>query len=216
MGYPITQFVDNPYLLVYTCFQCNNIAESPSLLECCEILVCDRCCIGIRRCPKCYKFDVDYDDDDYLDSKPLSGPSRKIYDMLIIKCSHSPSCSWIDSLSKLDSHLSNECNFHPLPCPNWRCNKKFVRTELEIHVKECEHRSCPCTHCKENIPFLEAGDHYAVCSSFPVCCPSECCSIMPRSSLEKHRRYCLSGIVQCPWSCFGCFFFQAEDGIRDA
>eukprot|EP01112_Ceratiomyxa_fruticulosa_P019140 TRINITY_DN6217_c0_g1_i1.p1 TRINITY_DN6217_c0_g1~~TRINITY_DN6217_c0_g1_i1.p1 ORF type:complete len:453 (-),score=62.67 TRINITY_DN6217_c0_g1_i1:69-1427(-) len=200
MGYPITQFVSNPSVSICTCLVCNNIAETPLLLKCCESLVCDACFKTMNKCANgCIE---------KFKAKPLSGPSKKFYELLAVKCSHSPTCEWTDSLSTLNSHLSNECNFHPLPCANKGCDTKFVRTELENHKKECPYRLRECVHCKENVTFLETENHYTICPCFPVCCPhnQECLAIVPRLTLNKHFEICPAVIVKCSWEGFGCKF----------
>eukprot|EP01112_Ceratiomyxa_fruticulosa_P012630 TRINITY_DN3505_c0_g2_i5.p1 TRINITY_DN3505_c0_g2~~TRINITY_DN3505_c0_g2_i5.p1 ORF type:complete len:487 (-),score=64.66 TRINITY_DN3505_c0_g2_i5:99-1559(-) len=201
MGYAVTQFVPNAFLPVYTCLICNGIAVTPLVLKCCDALVCEDCFKQMEKCTKGCTTN--------FKAKPLSGPSKRVYDLLAINCSHSPSCSWCNSLSTLDAHLNSECNFHPLPCSNRGCDGMVVRTKMDDHRKECSYRLCECMYCEENIVFLEMGDHYNVCPSFPVSCPHNrefFCPIMPRSALNKHFEVCPSVVVSCAWLAFGCDF----------
>eukprot|EP01112_Ceratiomyxa_fruticulosa_P016551 TRINITY_DN501_c0_g1_i1.p1 TRINITY_DN501_c0_g1~~TRINITY_DN501_c0_g1_i1.p1 ORF type:complete len:463 (+),score=51.32 TRINITY_DN501_c0_g1_i1:179-1567(+) len=199
MGFPITQFAPNPSLPSFICLVCNNVAEAPLVLKCCQNLVCGACFPRMSRCTNgcAGKFKA----------KPISGAVKGTYGILTIKCSHSPMCLWFVSLSSLDFHIAFACNFRPFPCPNKNCNGVFPRAEFENHRNGCPYRLCTCVHCQQNVVFFAMDNHFRVCPSVLVPCPeNKYCPKVARSALNKHLSVCPSMAVTCPWSAFGCDF----------
>eukprot|EP01112_Ceratiomyxa_fruticulosa_P010749 TRINITY_DN2859_c2_g1_i1.p1 TRINITY_DN2859_c2_g1~~TRINITY_DN2859_c2_g1_i1.p1 ORF type:complete len:223 (+),score=36.14 TRINITY_DN2859_c2_g1_i1:92-760(+) len=130
MGYPKAQFVANPVLSAYSCLICKDIVKTLLTFICCDSLLCGDCGFNAQ-CPKgCVNVSFPY-------AKPLSGSSKMVYELLVIKCSHSPACKWKDSLTKLDHHLS-ECDVHPRPCPYtfFRCKYIGQKSDLDTHLKK--------------------------------------------------------------------------------
>lgn len=134
------------------CGICAELMMEPHLPTCCgQTYLCIQCVAKIRLhcdrlsgkpvCPFCRTEDFETAVDVDLQDTILN---------LEVRCAHrNNGCIWTGKLRDGMNHLSVDCIFHPVNCPNI-CGKMIQRCQLEQHRKLCPNQAVQC-------PFLLAG-----------------------------------------------------------
>ena len=130
------------------CIICKNLAKDPHQTNCCGHTLCQACGekwrARSRECPNCRSdmFEM------MLDIR-----IRRHIASLTAYCPHYEDyCDWQGSVSKLQDHLSRECKYELINCPNKACPAVFNREDLSVHLeRECLFRpiACPCCGIEE-------------------------------------------------------------------
>ena len=194
------QFVDS--VEDYECLLCLHVTREPFLTSCCGQHFCQVCINRIltdnKPCPFCKSTDFST----LLDKKQR----RKILGLKVYCDKKAEGCQWVGGLGELEQHLSENCQFVTVSCPN-NCRQTFQRRVAELHeIFECPKRPHTCQYCNARGTYQEIqDDHLPVCPKYPVPCPNECgVSPLERDQLEDHLRECPLQLVECELREMGC------------
>ncbi len=84
--------------------------------------------------------------------------SRKLLNVIELRCINYPDCKYVDKYSDLFEH-EEKCNFRKIKCPNLSCKYQAKFSEMEKHLLSCEYSSIQCGFCKAIIVRTELGLH---------------------------------------------------------
>ena len=186
----------------YECPLCLHVTREPFLTSCCGQHFCQVCINRIltdnKPCPFCKSTDFST----FLDKKQ----KRRVLDLKVYCDKKAKKCQWVGGLGELDQHLSENCQFVTMNCPN-NCERRFQRRFLARHKTfECPKRPHTCQYCNVRGTYQEIqDDHLPVCPKYPVPCPNECgVSPLERDQLKDHLRECPLQLVECELREMGC------------
>lgn len=149
---------------------------------------------------------VEIDNQGLVSSSPVQQVKKQKYDL----------CLWQGCLKDLAAHLSSNCEYRSVVCPDCRINIRG--TDIKVHENVCSERPMPCKHCDCLYP---GGEHR--------CCPEElitcrfCNQDLPRKVLgslniwygrrldnnEDYSRIKGNHIVDCPMLLIPCPYHAA-------
>lgn len=186
----------------FECPLCLHVTREPHLTSCCGQHFCGSCIKRIisdrKPCPFCKerRFTV------LLDKKQ----KRKVLE-LTIKCRESKrGCNWTGQPGNVNAHLSDECDYVDVDCPN-NCGTKLRRRRLEEHrTQVCPKRRFTCEHCghKNKYEWI-VSKHITRCPKYPLPCPNYCTAAsFERALLDEHIKDCPLQQVECEYQSFGC------------
>ena len=199
----------------------------PHLLSCCGHHLCGDCVTRIqgdnKPCPLCQEggFTTLVD----------RGKQRKILELKVRCSNHNLGCRWEGKLRHVNEHVKlpapeaekrqvdalNGCPFQVIECRN-KCGKHFQRQLIQEHANEkCSLRPFNCEHCGTYSATHNevVNQHWPVCGAFPVLCPNECGTKMPRSSVEEHTsKHCQLQVIECEFSSAGCTISRSRKDMK--
>ena len=207
------EIVDPPpeHLLQTECPVCLLTIREPHQVTCCGYSFCHSCIQRIKDknkpCPTCKR--------EGLSDFPDMRLKRALY-TLKVHCSHQKDgCEWTGELGQLDAHLNedpepekqlNGCQFVEINCL-YECGDRLQRCYMHKHQTElCTKRPFSCEHCHNYESNYDdvIHNHWPVCGSFPLHCPNQCESIIPRRSIVNHVNECPLTTINCDFHHVGC------------
>ena len=143
------QFVDS--VEDYECPLCLHVTREPFLTSCCGQHFCQICINRIltdnKPCPICKSTSFST----LLDKKQ----KRKVLSLNVYCDKKAGGCQWVGGLGELEQHLSENCQFVTVNCPN-NCGQAFQRQFLAKHkTYDCPkrpHMHLPVLQCKGHLP----------------------------------------------------------------
>jgi len=143
------------------------------------------------------------------DKKFVTYPNKQIdreVNGLEVYCTNKKNgCRWIDKLSCLCDHLSNDgYQLAEVDCGNG-CGEKLQRRHLLSHEKDdCSRRKVECVYC--HVLHFADSTHLELCHKVPLPCPNGCkvhgkIMSIPREDMEDHRNACR---LKCEYHKVGC------------
>ena len=207
------EFVDPPRDVIQTeCPVCLQFIREPHQVSCCGNIFCGTCIECIKRdkkaCPTC-------DQQNFTDS-PDKTLERSLLGLKVFCRYKKDGCEWTGELGQLDQHL----NMNPTPgtqllgCPLLRvsctlnCGDSMTRRSIKAHQSDhCPKRPFSCEHCKVYKATYDdvIHNHWPVCGSFPVQCPSDCGSTLQRQNVSDHlNKECTLETTKCDLHYAGC------------
>jgi hypothetical protein len=164
-GYRIT-FMETEYFVQekpgddLECIICKNLANDPHQTQCCGHTLCRKCMETWRAkstsCPNCRT--------PILKTVMDARVRRHIASLTTYCPRYEDHCNWVGSIAKVQDHLSRECLYEVINCPNEGCKAVFNRKDRESHLKStCLVRriACPCCGIEEyKIPLERHGQEY--------------------------------------------------------
>ena len=137
---------------------------------------------------------------------------KREINQLKVECPNQESgCKWSGKLISLNEHISKDCQFRIVPCPN-RCTLAGVpvmllQQDVPVHITTvCSNRLINCPHCAKKVKHgeLEAV-HFGKCTKILIPCPNEGCTLtIERATLQTHRNSCEYESVPCKYAYIGC------------
>ncbi|KAF2401473.1 hypothetical protein EJ06DRAFT_475916, partial [Trichodelitschia bisporula] len=108
-------------------------------------------------------------------------------------------------------HVSNDCGFQQIPCPDEKCDKTIERRQAE---KWCMHKKVECEYCHLGVveKDLEVSC-LTVCPDAFAECP-DCKTPFLRLEFLKHQPECPNTTINCPGSYLGCPLTSSRDEIQ--
>ena len=179
----LSRFLNELEFELYICTKCNGIMRNACQIGDDQILVCEVC---VKKEEK---------------SQPM-GTSRKKIPKLSVKCPlESRGCEWEGDIENIDAHI-DVCKEFIVECWNM-CGVILKRSEMTDHCEEvCLNRTVKCTHCKEEMLYMEIETHFTVCPEFPLLCLNECIKSIIRKEMDSHiENDCPNTIVLCANGC---------------
>lgn len=204
-GYRLECVVDPPEYVC--CTICHLPSRDPQLTDCCGNLFC-LSCLQERiksayeatcpnpKCPTPRSFKT-------FKNKQVE---RAVRDLKVYCSNRSKGCGWQDKLSHISYHLSRNCQFEEVECPN-QCGETLQRLSYSRHIaNECKNRSVKCQYCRvEGQQRLILEEHKLVCPKIPVSCPNGCkIPGLLQEELAPHREKCPLEMIQCEFFTEGC------------
>ena len=193
-------FIKKEIALEYRCDACSNILKDAMQITTCGHQFC-RLCLPreVKTCPACNR-DVQSQNEVFPDEAV-----RKKILSLEMRCPVK-SCRWKGTLQDFIQPHKNECPSKPVKCKNKECEELVSESELENHLKACEHTEMACQHCEEMITKANEKDHYTnACVRFPVQCPQNCTMEIPKGELQDHiEDECEKTLIECTFRTVGC------------
>jgi hypothetical protein len=128
-----------------------------------------------------------------------------IISQLQVKCPNmEDSCTWIEKLSELSSHLKN-CNEAKIVCPNG-CFALIKRKKLNDHLELCPNKKFRCSKCLSTIPQSKLEKHIKEgCRSEKQNCTLGCGLMIVSTDHKRHiKNDCLNRIKKCKFSVLDC------------
>ncbi len=201
-----------PDVLQTECPVCLQIIREPHQVTCCGNKFCEACILKIKdqnkHCPTCNATNTNI--------FPDKGLKRKLY-CLKVRCGHHKNgCEWTGELGQLDEHLNTDpqrekqldgCLFVKLVCI-YDCGELMPRQYVQSHqILYCTKRPFSCEHCHNHESTFNdvVNNHWPVCGSFPVPCPNECGSTIPRQNINNHvANECPLTTISCDFHRMGC------------
>lgn len=109
------------------------------------------------------------------------------------------------------STLENQaigCQFVEVDCV-YQCGELLQRRFITAHqTGQCKKRPYSCEYCQDFSSTFEVvtGNHYLLCSKYPIACPNECSTHkFERQNIVKHlESECPLAVVSCPFEYAGC------------
>ena len=218
-----------PEYLQNECPVCLLILRNPHQVTCCGKSFCQACIkrvqLGGKPCPCCKQ--------DNFNDFHNKGLQQPLYGFKVYCSNKEDGCDWTGELGQLDKHLNfNEilpdkdhnrgCKFVKVKCSY--CSETVSQKELVHHKNEvCYKRPFSCEYCKDQyISTYEdvVNNHWSECGHFPVPCPNECGSSLPRRNIKSHLALdCPLTVVECDFSYTGCEVrlprMNMQDHLRD-
>lgn len=131
---------------------------------------------------------------------------RTVNELKVFCTNKSKGCGWQDKVGEITVHLSRNCQFEDIECPN-KCGQMVQRQHLSRHLSnECPSRTVKCKYCRtEGQHAFIMGDHKETCPKYPVACPNNCkVTDLLQEHLAAHREKCPLEIVECEYFSEGC------------
>ena len=110
-------------------------------------------------------------------------------------------CDWKGSHAGLMPHLTSECLFELVSCPNSTkgCGAKLQRDVIDEHMLTCP---AVCPHCKTTVGVNSMQNHFDSCDMVEVVCPNEQCDV--KCLRNQHKLVCEWTKIDCPFHIHGC------------
>ena len=173
-GYRYEFVVDPPEYVC--CSICHFPSRDPHLSDCCGHIFCYPClhqraktayeatCPN-KKCPTPRSFKT-------FKNKQVE---RTVKDLKVFCTNKSKGCVWQDKISDIITHLSRNCQFEDIECPN-TCGESVQRQHYSRHISsECRNRTIRCQYCRsEGQEFFILDQHKQTCPKLPVSCPNSC------------------------------------------
>lgn len=200
------EFVSDPPEYV-CCTICHLPSRDPHLSDCCGHLFCLSClqeriksayqvtCPN-SKCPTPRSFKT-------FRNKQVE---RAVRDLRVFCTNKSKGCNWQDKMGDIGFHLSRNCQFEDVECPN-QCGEVLQRQNYSRHVvNECKNRNIKCQYCRaEGQQFFIQDEHKKLCPKLPVSCPNGCkIPGLLQEELAPHREKCPLEVILCEFSSEGC------------
>ena len=205
----------------YICGICMDLASDPTQTSCCGHTYCNKCVSKWARkkttCPQCRA-------DDFTFSADVR-TERFIKNLELFCPNYSQGCDWNNTLRSLSEHISKDCPYATVSCPNG-CGNTYQRYAEKVHTgSECILRKIPCPFCSRCLvepplmPYKQMTSvHYKECPYWPMRCPNHCEDghLLQRNTLDDHRRHdCLKETIACHFEEFGCSYkTKREDMVE--
>ena len=125
-------------------------------------------------------------------------------------------CRWEGTIATLETHLSADCSFVNVKCPNQCKSEKddqgpivrIKRKDLADHLEaSCPRRQYRCQHCDEEEGEIDkvTKEHEPVCRQQIVICKSlDCQDTYERGFESEHVAKCDHVAVSCKYAVLGC------------
>lgn len=142
MGIPDKLLHDTHISEHFRCSICLQIAYPPFKTNC-EHLFCEACIFEwLKKNSSC---PLDRNEIGHVQKDNLL---NRVFEEFEIKCPLNPErCEWKGRLEQSQQHVSNECMYSKVSCPE--CHFECLRIELETHLENCEYRKVQCKYCGE-------------------------------------------------------------------
>ncbi|KAI6656399.1 TNF receptor-associated factor 4-like [Oopsacas minuta] len=119
-------------------------------------------------------------------------------------------CEWTGPINGAVCHL-DKCGLFPMLCPLECINKAGLRIRIERRlvsnhkIQSCRNREVICDFCSVKVKACQINSHFNVCDEFPISCPNECGTELPRKTRDSHlESECPLQIVACVYQEYGC------------
>ena len=142
--------------------------------------------------------------------------SDKMIEELLVYCPNTNAgCTWIGKLHEVSEHCNNDtgCQHQVVPC-TYTCGRLLQRCNLDEHLQT----DCPsyCQYCKATIDKeLVLNKHKENCVKFPVPCPNQCGSDIPRDCINEHKKQCPLEKIQCEYHEVGCKTIMSRREVQN-
>ena len=131
------------------CYYCDRISLYPKVFIIENYkdkkIICNKC---LKRLNKKQFFE------NMILDEEASNILKQIIGNYIVFCLNSK-CDWEGKLSKLKSHIINECKFQEMKCPNKGCEMILIKKDLNSHLIQCIYDDSilkiNCNFCKNEI-----------------------------------------------------------------
>ena len=135
------------------CPICFNYLNNPYECELCGGLFCEDCIQdwlkNKQKCPmRCPELKI----------KRADINSRKLLNVIELRCQNYPDCNYTGKYWDLLSH-EEKCNFQKIICPNYTCKFKGKFADLQKHLLSCPYTNIKCGFCFSLIPRKYINDH---------------------------------------------------------
>lgn len=212
-GYDCSLVSPPPVHIQTECSVCLQILKEPCINSCCGHKFCRECIERVKAngkdCPLCNAPDFSFMCEHSLD--------RTLKDLDVFCTHQTDGCEWTGKLRELEGHvrgsssLENQttgCQFAEVDCM-YQCGKLLQRRFITAHqTDQCKKRPYSCDYCQDFLSTFEdvTGNHYSLCSKYPIACPNECSTHkFERQNMAKHlESECPLGVVSCPFEYAGC------------
>ena len=188
-------------LLDYICKLCGGVLHEASFDGC-----------GHMFCSKCLKKAIEMKHQCPISNKSLilsNIPTSfliKIIEKRDIYCKNRKNdCEWSGKYPLYEDHIKNDCKKQIIQCTNDVCVQKFLKEELDNHLKVCEYRLVACINCEILVSNILITCHINVCPKVKLNCPLNCGVTIERKELEEHSKlFCDNATMQCTYYNYGC------------
>lgn len=189
-------------VLEFVCSLCSGVFINPISISCGHIF-CDYCIKAKLKednsCPICRK---------QIKVNTLY-PVMSIEAILskkIVKC-QSDQCNWTGRLAELWKHIDSDCKFKAYYCSNVGCFYSCLKSDLIVHLENCNYRLTVCDKCEEMVCVSQLEMHNLdVCPKVVINCPKGCKEQVLRANLLAHYTECLESDATCSLITLGCTF----------
>lgn len=113
-------------------------------------------------------------------------------------------CNWMGSLSEMESHLANDCEYAEISCDYEGCKTSIPRRRLEEHQEDCKFRPFECPYCNITIQFKSKPAHMKSCDRLKESCELDCGAMIEKRERDEHREVCPMVQVSCSYCAMGC------------
>jgi hypothetical protein len=125
-------------------------------------------------------------------------------------------CNWTGALPEFQNHVNVLCDYEEVNCKNKGCPEKLFRSNLKIHLPNCDYRMIKCEFCSIDVAYNELFTHHQICPKFIIPCEQNCKEKIIREDMENHRKlFCIKTKINCPFKRFGCKEEIMRESIED-
>ena len=204
------KFVTESQELLFDCPVCLQVLCKPYMSQCCNNNFCRACITKIQNsgnpCPLCRKANFVTQRNNAL--------CRQVYLLQVYCTNKSKGCEWVGNYGEIEVHLNqrpdkrhrlNGCRFVHIQC--MYCSASFPRYDINDHHSQCPSRPFSCEFCQSYDSYYDDvfTNHWPMCRYYPVLCPNNCNSYIPRQRMKDHiATDCSMTIVECDFKQFGC------------
>eukprot|EP01038_Epipyxis_sp_PR26KG_P010100 gene10100-13576_t len=193
-GYPLSIFISTPSQ-DYVCGICFEILRNPM-----------QCQAGHNYCRECFQSHLNNHQDCpqcrvKVNSLAANLFLKNMIGSMKIRClltNESKPCKWTGTVDDLESHLSTNCDWMDVNCPNYRCNKKIARKDIKMHTELL----CviDCEYCHQQFPYNSLSTHLElICERNPFPCKNGCNMMICKRDLIVHAQECELEPLSCPY-----------------
>ena len=185
------------------CIYCDQISLFPKVFkqenDNDKIIICYNCYSRLNK------------NNNFLNANSIDKESTIILKQIIGNykvCCLNFSCEWEGTLSKLKNHITSECEYQAIKCPNKGCELILLKKDLNSHLVRClfdeTFIKISCNFCKKEIKKNEIENHIINCPEVIINCEKNCGNKIKRKDLEYHKTKCPEIILKCKYWDYGC------------
>lgn len=122
-------------------------------------------------------------------------------------------CDWIGEVRSVEDHYK-ECEWRPVTCVNFGCNKDVPLNTLAKHQEEeCPFRDVVCNFCNKAIKWADQANHSESCENLHVTCGNCGKENIQLCELKRHQDAKDGDCTQkeCPYRDYGCEHCEKMD-----
>lgn len=214
MGFPVGLFVDQEAIRNFQCPLCRDVLQDAVRASCghsfCQLCI-GRAISGTSSASSSATAPtlINNNNNNSSNTCPVcqqaltpSGPdarqlvedfeARESIAKLVVRCQQA-GCTWAGELRNYMQHISEECAFTTVRCPNFPCPTTASRKLIQQHLNVCEFKPALCQYCNNPVPINDRQSHQASCPEMPCPCGFQgfgCEDVVKRKNMAEHLQRC--------------------------